>query len=300
LVDACEFNLYRIELELRETHPDVALRRFLLDVTDGEILNGLFRRESPQIVFHAAAYKHVPLLEDQVRAAVRNNVLGTQVVATAAAKAGCERFVLISTDKAVNPANVMGATKRVAEQLCLKQARSSETRFIIVRFGNVLGSAGSVVPLFTRQIAQGGPLTVTDPEVERFFMTIPEACQLIMQAAAIGQGGEIFALDMGEPVKIRFLAEQMIRLSGREPDVDIPIRYIGLRPGEKRFEELFYKDEDTLPTQHPKIRAARRPATAAAAEIDLTVLEGLLSALNAGDEQHLRQALARLVPEWSA
>ncbi|MBK5971070.1 polysaccharide biosynthesis protein [Thiorhodovibrio winogradskyi] len=300
LVDACEFNLYRIELELRETHPDVALRRFLLDVTDGEILNGLFRRESPQIVFHAAAYKHVPLLEDQVRAAVRNNVLGTQVVATAAAQAGCERFVLISTDKAVNPANVMGATKRVAEQLCLKQARSSETRFIIVRFGNVLGSAGSVVPLFKRQIAQGGPLTVTDPEVERFFMTIPEACQLIMQAAAIGQGGEIFALDMGEPVKIRFLAEQMIRLSGREPDVDIPIRYIGLRPGEKRFEELFYKDEDTLPTQHPKIRAARRPATAAAAEIDLAVLEGLLSALNAGDEQHLRQALARLVPEWSA
>ncbi|MBK1647496.1 nucleoside-diphosphate sugar epimerase/dehydratase [Rhabdochromatium marinum] len=298
LVDACELNLYRIELELLESHPPAVLARYLLDVTDAEALETLFRLESPQIVFHAAAYKHVPLLENQVRAAVRNNVLGTRVVANAAAQAGCERFVLISTDKAVNPANVMGATKRVAEQLCLELASRSATRFMLVRFGNVLGSAGSVVPLFKRQIARGGPVTVTDPDIERFFMTIPEACQLIMQAAVIGQGGEVFVLDMGEPVKIRFLAEQMIRLSGREPGTEIPIRYIGLRPGEKRFEELFYTNEDTLPTAHPKIRAARRTADARVPHNLAAAVDELIAA--AGDEPRQRQALSALVPGWSA
>ncbi len=299
LVDACELNLYQIEMELNEQVPDLPLARYLLDVTDADAVANLFQRESPQIVFHAAAYKHVPLLEDQLRAAVRNNVLGTREIADAAMQAGCERFVLISTDKAVNPANVMGATKCVAERLCLERARRSSTRFIIVRFGNVLGSAGSVVPLFRRQIERGGPVTVTDPEVERFFMTIPEACQLIMQAGVIGQGGEIFALDMGEPIKIRFLAEQMIRLSGREPGVDIPIRYIGLRPGEKRYEELFYANEDTLPTAHPKIHAARRTAAEYLDSSQLGLLDELLNAARATEPQRLRSALAALVPEWS-
>jgi FlaA1/EpsC-like NDP-sugar epimerase len=219
LADNGEFNLYQIELDLLERHPGLQFSRHLLDVTDAPAVAALFRDERPGIVFHAAAYKHVPMLEDQVRAAVRNNILGTRIVAEAAAAWSCERFVLISTDKAVHPANVMGATK------------------------NVLGSAGSVVPLFQRQIERGGPVTVTHPDIERFFMTIPEACQLIMQAAVIGQGGEIFVLDMGEPVKIRYLAEQMIRLAGREPGRDVAIEYTGLRPGEKLFEELFYRQD---------------------------------------------------------
>jgi FlaA1/EpsC-like NDP-sugar epimerase len=257
LVDNGEFNLYRIALELTETHPTLHFTRHLLDVTDAPAVTALFQHERPAIVFHAAAYKHVPLLQDQVRAAVRNNVIGTQIVAAAAAASGCERFVLISTDKAVNPTNVMGATKRVAEAICQMREEHSGCRFMTVRFGNVLGSAGSVVPRFQRQIEQGGPVTVTHPEIERFFMTIPEACQLIMQAAVLGSGGEIFVLNMGEPIKIRYLAEQMIRLSGREPNVDIAIEYVGLRPGEKLYEELFYASEALVATQHPKIRVAR-------------------------------------------
>jgi FlaA1/EpsC-like NDP-sugar epimerase len=257
LADNSEFNLYQIEMDLLERYPGLRFSRHLVDVTDTPAVTALFRDQRPGIVFHAAAYKHVPMLEDQVRAAVRNNVRGTQIVAEAAAAWSCERFVLISTDKAVNPANVMGATKRVAEAICQSLDRSSETRYIVVRFGNVLGSAGSVVPLFRRQIERGGPVTVTHPAIERFFMTIPEACQLIMQAAVIGHGGEIFVLDMGEPVKINYLAEQMIRLSGQEPGQDIPIEYIGLRPGEKLYEELFYETEDLIATDHPKIRVAR-------------------------------------------
>ena len=248
----------------------------------------------------------MPLLENQVRAAVRNNVFGTGVVAESADRWQCERFVLISTDKAVNPANVMGATKRVAEVLCQDLATRSQTRFITVRFGNVLGSAGSVVPLFQRQIERGGPVTVTDPDIERYFMTIPEACQLIMQAAVIGEGGEIFVLDMGEPVKIRYMAEQMIRLAGREPERDIAIRYIGLRPGEKRFEELFYDAEDLIATSHPKIRTARRPADSAKGPDDSSqqapkeALEQLRNALQRTDPEALVQGLQRLVPQWCA
>jgi len=259
-------------------------------------VDALFKRERPQIVFHAAAYKHVPLLENQVRAAVRNNVFGTGVIAESADRWQCERFVLISTDKAVNPANVMGATKRVAEVLCQDLAMDSKTRFITVRFGNVLGSAGSVVPLFQRQIEHGGPVTVTDPEIERYFMTIPEACQLIMQAAVIGEGGEIFVLDMGKPVKIRYMAEQMIRLAGREPQTDIEIRYIGLRPGEKRFEELFYDAEDLVATSHPKIRTARRPMAAILGARQS--LDELRIALQRDDQTALARCLQRLVPQW--
>lgn len=296
LVDNTEFNLYRLEAEFLEGHADLDFARYLLDVGDRVGIDALFRSERPHIVFHAAAYKHVPLLENQVRAAVRNNVFGTWVVAESADRWHCERFVLISTDKAVNPANVMGATKRVAEVLCRELATNSRTRFITVRFGNVLGSAGSVVPLFQRQIERGGPVTVTDPEIERYFMTIPEACQLIMQAAVIGEGGEVFVLDMGEPVKIGYLAEQMIRLAGREPGRDIEIRYIGLRPGEKRFEELFYDAENACPTVHPKIRIARRPDGAGADT--RRSLEQLRIALQRSDQEALVRGLQRLVPQW--
>jgi FlaA1/EpsC-like NDP-sugar epimerase len=303
LLDNGEFNLYQIELELHETHPDLNCTRYLLDVTDEQAITILFATERPHIVFHAAAYKHVPMLENQLRAAVRNNVIGTSIVAKAAHDWGCERFVLISTDKAVRPANVMGATKRAAEALCQSMNRLGSdqgvgTRFITVRFGNVLGSAGSVVPLFRRQIERGGPVTVTHPEIERFFMTIPEACQLIMQAAVLGDGGEVFVLEMGEPVKIRYLAEQMIRLSGREPGRDIQIQYVGLRPGEKLYEELFYDSEDLLPTSHPKIRVARGAAISGPGGGGgdwLTEMKGACEAQQAGE---LRRLLRHLIPDW--
>jgi FlaA1/EpsC-like NDP-sugar epimerase len=284
---------------LAERHPGLTFVRRLVDVADAEAVAALFRELGPQIVFHAAAYKHVPLLEDQVRAALRNNVLGTRVIAEAAHRFGCERFVLISTDKAVHPANVMGATKRVAEALCQALGARSTTCYITVRFGNVLDSAGSVVPLFRRQIEQGGPVTVTHPEIERFFMTIPEACQLIMQAAAIGAGGETFVLDMGEPIKIRYLAEQMIRLSGRRPGQDIAIEYVGLRPGEKLYEELFYGSEALVPTAHPKIRVARGPAGATHAGLDER-LDALAEALGRCDEAELREVLQGLLPELTS
>ncbi|MGB5832016.1 MAG: nucleoside-diphosphate sugar epimerase/dehydratase [Thiohalocapsa sp.] len=298
MVDNTEYNLYRLEAEFLEHHPKLDFTRYLADVGDRVGIDALFRQERPQIVFHAAAYKHVPMLENQIRAAVRNNVLGTGVVAESADRWRCERFVLISTDKAVNPANVMGATKRVAEMLCQDLATRSKTRFITVRFGNVLGSAGSVVPLFQRQIESGGPVTVTDPEIERYFMTIPEACQLIMQAAVIGEGGEIFVLDMGEAVKISYMAEQMIRLSGREPGQDIEIRYIGLRSGEKQFEELFYDAEDLIKTSHPKIRAARRPADDSRGVQQ--ALEAMCLALQRSDLDAVVLSLQRLVPQWCA
>jgi FlaA1/EpsC-like NDP-sugar epimerase len=221
-------------------------------------------------------------------------VLGTGQVARAAQACGSAKLVLISTDKAVNPTNVMGATKRVAELLCLWMDRPGGTRFTTVRFGNVLDSAGSVVPLFRRQLEKGGPVTVTDPEIERFFMTIPEACQLIMQAAVIGDGGEIFVLDMGEPVKIRYLAEQMIRLSGKRPGEDVAIEYIGLRPGEKLYEELFYASEDLLPTVHPKIKVARR-GVGLPSWSPGDVLAELEGAVREPDEERLARTLAALM-----
>ncbi len=297
LVDNGEFNLYRIEMDLAELHPGLCFSRHLVDVTDAPSVEGLLRRERPAIVFHAAAYKHVPMLEDQIRAAVRNNVQGTRVVAQAAARCGCERFVLISTDKAVHPANVMGATKRLAEALCQALNRESATRFITVRFGNVLGSAGSVVPLFSRQIERGGPVTVTHPEIERFFMTIPEASQLILQAAVIGDGGEIFVLDMGEPVKIRYLAEQMIRLSGREPGSEVPISYTGLRPGEKLYEELFYDSEALGDTRHPKIRVAKG-SDGLLDRLSPERLADLARACESQDADGMLEALGALIPDW--
>jgi FlaA1/EpsC-like NDP-sugar epimerase len=290
-----EFNLYTIELELRRSFPELLLAAQLGDVTDESAVDHVLNTHRPQVVFHAAAYKHVPMLQGQPREAVRNNVLGTRTMVLGAEETGCETFVMISTDKAVKPTNVMGATKRVAELLCQALSRRSAMRLITVRFGNVLGSAGSVVPLFQKQIAAGGPVTVTHPEITRYFMTIPEACQLIMQAGVMGKGGEIFVLDMGQPVNIAYLAEQMIRLSGKVPGKDIKIEYTGLRPGEKLYEELFYEQEQLNPTGHKKILLAQ------SAPADWERLTRLVDALGeAGeryDEDALRLLLSELVPE---
>ncbi len=292
-----EFNLYSVEMKLREKHPGLVLHVCLGDVVDQIAVEYVMERYHPDVVFHAAAYKHVPMLEGQAREAVRNNVLGTRVMALAAHKYGCSGFVLISTDKAVNPANVMGATKRTAEMICQGLARRSATRFITVRFGNVLGSAGSVVPLFRRQIEAGGPVTVTHPEVTRYFMTIPEACQLILQAAVMGRGGGIYVLNMGEPIMIRYLAEQMIRLSGREPHEEIAITYTGLRPGEKLYEELFHDEENLMPTAHEQILLAR--ARRAEWSQLSTGMDALAAACAEYDEPRLMALLQSLVPEFS-
>lgn len=257
IVENSEFNLYQIELELKENFPNISLELKLISVTDEVAINNLFMDFLPEIVFHAAAYKHVPLLQDQIRVAVMNNVLGTQIVAKASVSVNVEKFILISTDKAVNPTNIMGTTKRVAEIYCQNLDGRAKTQFITVRFGNVLGSAGSVVPLFQKQLQSGGPIKVTHPDMQRYFMTIPEACQLILQAMVNGKGGEIFVLDMGEPVKISYLAEQMIRLAGKEPGKDIMIEYTGLRPGEKLFEELFHESEQLASTEHEKLFKAK-------------------------------------------
>ncbi|MCF6355628.1 MAG: polysaccharide biosynthesis protein [Candidatus Polarisedimenticolaceae bacterium] len=295
LLDQSEFNLYSIEMELKVQFPMLKLHAYIGDVEDAATVERLFARHTPDIVFHAAAYKHVPLLEHQVREAVNNNVLGTRNVAEAADRHKCSEFVLISTDKAVNPTNVMGATKRLAELFCQNLDARSTTRFITVRFGNVLGSTGSVVPLFRKQIEAGGPLTVTHPDMERYFMTIPEATQLIMQAAVIGDGGEIFVLDMNEPVKISYLAEQMIRLSGKVPGEDIEIKYVGLRPGEKLYEELFHEQEKLQPTGHEKILLAQYR------KVDWerlsTSMAEMKEACDHFDEACLMQQLQKLVPE---
>ncbi|WP_297375996.1 nucleoside-diphosphate sugar epimerase/dehydratase [Acidiferrobacter sp.] len=289
LLEHSEFNLYNIELELRRDYPHLALLPVLGDVRDAVLVDRVLGRERPDIIFHAAAYKHVPMLEGQGRAAVLNNVFGTETLAAAADRHGCGVFLLISTDKAVNPSNIMGATKRAAEILCQQMNGHSRTRFLTVRFGNVLGSAGSVIPLFKAQIASGGPVTVTHRDITRYFMTIPEACGLILQSSVIGKGGEIFVLDMGEPVRIGYLAEQLILLSGKRPGQDIEIVYSGLRPGEKLYEELFYADEALLATTHPKIRVT--PGTCADPTRFVQGLERLRLLCARDDEQELAEAL---------
>ncbi len=297
ILEQSEFALYSIETELREKFPGLILHARLGDICDPACVDRVFRDHRPSIVFHAAAYKHVPMLEEQVRAASRNNIFGTRNLAVAADKYGCTTFVMVSTDKAVNPANVMGATKRIAEILCQTLSRRSKTRFLTVRFGNVLGSAGSVVPLFKRQIESGGPVTVTHPEVTRYFMTIAEASQLILQASVMGNGGEIFVLNMGESVKIRYLAEQMIRLSGKVPGEDVDIVYVGLRPGEKLYEELFYSQESFSATSHEKILLAHSRETDWNALNDR--LEQLENACRQYDEETARALLKVMVPEMS-
>lgn len=297
VLELSEFNLYTIEQEMRRDCPELLFNAWLGDCGDPMTCERVFANARPQVVFHAAAYKHVPLLQGQMREAFRNNVLGTRAVAEAADRHGADSFVLISTDKAVNPTSVMGACKRVAELFCQNFARESHTRFITVRFGNVLDSAGSVVPLFREQIRAGGPVTVTHPEITRYFMTIPEACQLILQASVLGKGGEIFVLDMGEPVKIRDLAEQMIRLAGKHEGGDIAIVYSGLRPGEKLFEELFHPQEHYSDTEHAKILLAQ-PRNMAWSLLTTQLRQGEL-AVRDFDEDMLKRILDQLLPEFA-
>lgn len=296
ILDNSEFNLYSIELELKERFPHIPIELALVSVTDVVAVESTVSQFKPDIVFHAASYKHVPMLEDQIRIAVQNNVIGTQVVAQASVQAEVKKFILISTDKAVNPSNIMGTTKRVAEIYCQNLNERTNTQFITVRFGNVLGSVGSVVPLFKNQLQKGGPLTVTHPDIQRYFMTISEACQLILQAMVNGWGGEIFVLDMGEPVKITYLAEQMIRLAGKEPNKDIHIKYTGLRPGEKLFEELFHSSELLEQTAHEKLFQAKfRKINWNELTESMQMLKG---ACDANQNDELFVLLKSLVPEF--
>ncbi len=296
IFDQSEFNLYRVDAELSQAYPKLDTRAVLGDVSDRVAVQRMLEGCRPDVIFHAAAYKHVPLLENQIREAVHNNVLGTKILAEQAIKAGIARFILISTDKAVNPTNVMGATKRAAEILCQNMSDVSQTSFTTVRFGNVLDSAGSVVPLFRKQIHAGGPVTVTHPEISRYFMTIPEACQLIMKAETIGKGGEVFVLDMGEPIKIQYLAEQMIRLSGKRPGEDIEIQFIGLRPGEKLHEELFHPNEQLIETGYKKLLLAK--ARCNDREIWAALIGALVRECVEGSEEGILAKLKDLVPEF--
>lgn len=290
--------MYRLLEELHERFPELTVVPIIGDVKDALLVDQILAKHTPHILFHAAAYKHVPLMEEvNSWQAVRNNVLGTYRVAHSAIRHNVKRFVLVSTDKAVNPTNVMGASKRLAEMTCQAlQQTSRDTQFETVRFGNVLGSAGSVIPKFEQQIKKGGPLTVTHPEITRFFMTIPEASQLVLQASSMGQGGEIFILDMGQPVRIVDLARDLIRLYGCTEE-QIRIDFTGLRPGEKLYEELLADDETTTRTPHPKLRIAR------AREVPNRFLDELLPWLTqrrvlADDE--VRRDLRRWVPEYQS
>lgn len=296
LFERYENSLHALVLELRAAHPQVGVLPVIGDVTLPDRVEEVFRMTGPDIVFHAAAHKHVPLMELNPKEAVRNNVWGTRVVAEAALAAGVDRFVLISTDKAVNPSSVMGATKRMAEHVIRGLSRRGLTKFTVVRFGNVLGSNGSVVPLFAEQIRKGGPVTVTHPDIKRFFMTIPEAVQLVLQASRLGQGGEVFVLDMGEQIRIADLARNMIVLSGLVPGKDVNIVYTGLRPGEKLYEELFEESEQVQPTAHVKInRAVGAPLQADDLEQWISALPEKLAE---NDEEEILQELKRFVPTF--
>jgi FlaA1/EpsC-like NDP-sugar epimerase len=304
LYELSEFNLYAVEQELTEASPGLELVRLIGDVKDLAHLRATCTRWRPQVVFHAAAYKHVPLMEKHnAAAALRNNTLGTYHAALASAETGAERFVLVSTDKAVNPTNVMGATKRAAEMVVSRLATTHPgTRLMAVRFGNVLGSSGSVIPKFKEQIARGGPVTVTHPDIIRYFMTIPEAARLVLQAAAVGESGQVLVLDMGEPVKIVDLARDLIRMSGHAPE-EIAIEFTGLRPGEKLYEELLASADDTLPTAAPRLRVARLAASADHAGRVEELLTWLAEADAAGealDDAAVRARLRALVAEYGA
>jgi FlaA1/EpsC-like NDP-sugar epimerase len=293
--DISEFALYQLELELKNKIDSIDLKYFVGDIKNTTRLDSILKNHKPSLMFHAAAYKHVPMMEHHnVVEAFQNNVLGTHTLALACQKAKVEKFVLISTDKAVNPTNIMGATKRLAEMVCQGMPRST-TQFIMVRFGNVLGSSGSVIPRFREQIKSGGPVTVTHPDITRYFMSIPEATQLVMQAGLMGEDGEIFLLDMGEPVKIIDLAKDMIKLSGFD-ESDIKIKFTGLRPGEKLFEELLSDDEASLTTPHPKLRVAK------AKSFDPKSLPKLLKwimALETLDEKIIKKELRAWVKEYT-
>jgi len=297
LLDFSEFNLFKIDMMCRQHFPGIQLQTYLTDIRDLRVVRRTIGDFRPEVILHAAAYKHVPLQEIHPRETVYNNVIGTRNLALTATEAGVERFVLVSTDKAVRPTNVMGAAKRVAEMFLASLNDQSQTRFISVRFGNVLGSSGSVIPIFQQQISQGKPVTVTHPEVTRYFMSIPEAAQLILQAVAMGQGGEVFILDMGKPVKIVDMARDVIRLHGFEPDRDIPIEYIGLRPGEKLFEELITAGEGITPTSHAKIKVIR--GNHGDFQILSTAIEELIRVADTFDDEAIKSRLHAIVPEYT-
>jgi FlaA1/EpsC-like NDP-sugar epimerase len=296
LLDQAENNLFEIDRELRHRWVGAEILPLVADIGDARRIGQIFQRLEPQVVFHCAAHKHVPMMELNAGEAIKNNVLGTRIVADAARDCGAAAFVMVSTDKAVNPTSVMGATKRCAELYVQSlNTQDCRTRFVAVRFGNVLGSSGSVVPIFAKQIDAGGPVTVTHPEMKRYFMTIAEASQLVMQAGAIGRGGEIFILDMGKPIKILGLAKEMIRRRGLRPGKDIVIEFTGIRPGEKLYEELACADEQTRSTSHPKIRVWQLPR-ATAQQIEQMV-QTLGSVINASHGE-IVEALGRFVPEY--
>jgi FlaA1/EpsC-like NDP-sugar epimerase len=290
-----ENSIYEIHRELQESHLPFSLEPVIADVRDQVRIRSVFAKYKPQVVFHAAAHKHVPLMEAQPEEAVRNNIFGTKTVADAANEFGVETFIMISTDKAVNPTSVMGATKRAAELVIQHMNSISRTKYAAVRFGNVLGSRGSVVPLFRKQIAKGGPITITHPEMTRYFMTIPEASQLVLQAGALSQGGEVFVLDMGEPIKIVDMACDLIQLSGLVPYQDIEIQFSGLRPGEKLFEELLTVEEGTCATKHKKIFQANLH------EVDGKHIQRCLLGLwGATHRNEVTTVLDELVPSYAA
>lgn len=302
MVDQAETPMFELENELRDKFPEMVVKfEFIIaNVSDKATMEQIFAAYTPEVIYHAAAYKHVPIMEQNPYEAVRVNVFGTKIIADLSSRFRAERFVMISTDKAVNPTNVMGATKRAAEIYIqsLNHEFSNKTRFITTRFGNVLGSNGSVIPIFEKQIAAGGPVKVTHPEITRYFMTIPEACQLVLEAGTLGNGGEILMFDMGKPVRIADLAFNMIRLSGLEPDKDIKIVYTGLRPGEKLYEELLYDKEKGIPTHHPKISIAKVRYNRLADVVEL--LAALSHAMESNDKMVLVAALKKMVPEFKS
>lgn len=310
LVDQAETPMHSLRLSMAQKYPDITTETIVTSITNKERMDSLFRRHRPDYVFHAAAYKHVPMMEDNPSEAVQNNIVGTRIIADLSVKYGVKKFVMISTDKAVNPTNVMGCSKRICEIYCqsldneikregstLKQVDGSpaKTQFVTTRFGNVLGSNGSVIPIFTEQIKRGGPLTVTHPDIIRFFMLIPEACKLVLEAASFGNGGEIFVFDMGKPVRIADLAKRMIFLSGEN---DIEIKYTGLRDGEKLFEEVLSDAEDTLPTTHPKVRVAK--VREYPYELILEQEKQLYEASLAFDDMETVRIMKKIVPEYKS
>lgn len=296
LVEQAEQHLFEIDKELERSFPNVPRVPYIADICDAHRIEQIFQLERPGTVCHAAAHKHVPMMELNPSEAVKNNIQGTRTVSDAASRFGCERFVMISTDKAVNPTSIMGCTKRVAEMYIQGLNERSDTDFVTVRFGNVLGSSGSVIPIFREQIKNGGPVTVTHPEMVRYFMTIPEAVQLVLQAATMSRGGNVFVLDMGEPVKIVDLARQMITLSGFRPDADIKIEFVGIRPGEKLYEELMIEGEDVERTEHPKIGVWRcKPVEWS---VLLSAMGELVAEADNLPAQEIRRRLCQLVPEY--
>lgn len=298
LLDQAESPLYELGLTVKEMVHDCHIESVIGDVRNAERLNNVFTTFRPQIVFHSAAYKHVPLMEENPSEAVFTNVLGSKHMADISNEYNVESFILISTDKAVNPSNVMGASKRLAEMYCQSLNAHSSTKFITTRFGNVLGSNGSVIPIFKKQIENGGPVKITHKEINRFFMTIPEACQLVLEAASFGEGGEIYLFDMGQPVKILDLAKNMIRLSGLEPEKDIEIEFIGLRPGEKIYEELLANEENSLPTHHEKI-VVGKVRSYPFEEIQKNI-QALIALFQGQDNESIVQKMKELVPEFKS